>query len=166
MDLQSDRSNPKATSSGELLQGMDALPRKPSTSTPLASGSHLTQVFTLQDGAHGQFRRVLREGSDTLPYRSFPGGGSTCVCLLRFGLLQSNLFCSPIRFTAPQIRYVTKYRHCDGYLVFKVTDDTTARKSFFSSPCTLLFFYNRRMQHCRSDSTFGAFRLFPWRLLI
>jgi len=31
-----------------------------------------------------------------------------------------------------RIRYVTKYRHCDGYLVFKVTDDTEARSCFFN----------------------------------
>jgi signal recognition particle subunit SRP9 len=26
-----------------------------------------------------------------------------------------------------RVRYTAKYRHCDGYLIFKVTDNTKAR---------------------------------------
>lgn len=35
--------------------------------------------------------------------------------------------CFSLPHITSQVRYVMKYRHCDGNIVFKVTSDTTVR---------------------------------------
>lgn len=50
-------------------------------------------------------------------------GRPTYHSLARDGTIKSATICPHA-----QVRCVTKYRHCDGYVVFKVTDDYTVRR--------------------------------------
>lgn len=83
-------------------------------------------------GFVGRVRRAVRAALPRRPHRRTPGPRSFLISHPLFSrfvpCVRSNLTCC----SCLQTRYVMKYRHCEGKLVLKVTDDREV-------PCLSLF---------------------------